>query len=154
MLSLFLPRVVNNTYRGYKLGLWLFGLLVLIKTAMSLNCIFNGYYVASSADGIPLSVFGTDAAQTVVSLFAIWGLSQLALMLFGVVILVRYRSLVSFMFCLLLLEQLSRRAILHALPIIRSGTPPGSFINTLLLAITIAGLGLSLRTWGHLNPRE
>jgi len=149
MTSPFLPRVVDNTYPGYKLGLWLFGLLTLIKTAMSLNSIFNGSYVASSADGIPLSKFGADAAQTVISLFAIWGLSQLMLALFGLVILVRYRRLVPLMFGLLLLEQLSRRAILHALPIIRTGTPPGSFVNALLLAITIAGLGLSFRTWGR-----
>jgi hypothetical protein len=154
MQSQFLPRVIDNTYPGYRLGLWLFGLLILIKTAMSFNSIFNGSYVASSADGIPLSAFGSDAAQTVVSLFAIWGLSQLMLALFCVVVLFRYRSLVPFMFGLLLLEQLSRRAILHALPIVRSGTPPGFFVNALLLAITIAGLGLSFRTWGRLKAHE
>jgi hypothetical protein len=148
MSSKFLPREADNTFPGYKLGLWLFGLLVLIKIAMSLNSIFNAAFVASSADGIPLSAFGIEASQTVVSLFAIWGLSQLVLALFGVVVLVRYRSLVPFMFGLLLFEQLGRRAILHVLPIIRSGTPPGSFVNVLLLAVTIAGLGLSLRTWG------
>jgi hypothetical protein len=154
MLSLFLPRVANNAYPGCKLGLWLFGLFVLIRTAMSLNSIFNGSYVASSADGIPLSAFESDAAQTVVSIFAIWGLSQLTLALLCVVILVRYRSLVPFMFGLLLLEQLSRRGILHFLPIVRSAKPPDFFVNALLFAITIAGLGLSLRTWGHLKPRE
>jgi hypothetical protein len=136
MLSSFFPRVVNNTYPGYKPGLWLFGVLVLIRIAMSLNSIFNGYDGAVSADAIPLCAFGTEAAQTAVSLFAIWGLSQLVPALFGLVILIRYRSLVPFMFGLLLLEQLSRRGILHALPIIRSGTPPGFFVNVLLLAIT------------------
>jgi hypothetical protein len=149
----FLPRVADNAYPGYKPGLWLFGLLILVRIAMSLNSIFNGPYVAVSADGIPLSAFGTDAAQTVVSLFAIWGLSQLTLALFCAVVLVRYRSLVPFMFGLLLLEQLSRRGILHFLPIARAGTPPGFFVNVLLLAITLLGLGLSLRTWGRPKTR-
>jgi hypothetical protein len=153
MPSLFLPRAADNTYPGAKPGLWLFGLLVLARSAMSLNCILNGASVASSADGIPLGTFGTDAARTVVSLFAIWGLSNLVLALFGAVILVRYRSLVPFMFGLFLLEQLSRRGILHVLPIVRSGTPPGSFVNVLLLVITIIGLALSLRTRGRFKVR-
>jgi hypothetical protein len=49
-----LPQRVDNTYRGYKLAIWLFGAVVLMKLAMSLNSIFNGYVVASSADGIPV----------------------------------------------------------------------------------------------------
>ncbi len=71
-----LPQRVDNTYRGYKLALWLFGTVVLMKLAMSLNSIFNGYVVASSADGIPLHTFPSAAAQTVVALFAIWGARQ------------------------------------------------------------------------------
>jgi hypothetical protein len=51
----FLPQRVDNRYRGYKLALWLFALVVVMKVAMSLNSIFNGYVVASSADGIPLT---------------------------------------------------------------------------------------------------
>jgi hypothetical protein len=58
------------------------------------------------------------------------------------------------MFALLLLEQLSRRSILYVLPIIRSGTPPGTFVNVLLLAITITGFGLSFRTWGRPRTRQ
>jgi hypothetical protein len=50
-----LPQRVDNTYRGHNLALWLFGAVVLMKLAMSLNSIFNGYVVASSADGSPLT---------------------------------------------------------------------------------------------------
>ena len=57
MLNRLLPRQVDNTYRGYKLALWLFALVVLVKVAMSVNSIFNGHTVASSADGIPLDTF-------------------------------------------------------------------------------------------------
>jgi hypothetical protein len=147
MLGLFLPRVVDSAYPGHRIGLWLFGALVLARIAMSLNCIFNGYSVATSADGIPLSAFTADAARTVVSLFGIWGLAHLVLASFCAAVLVRYRSLVPLMFGLLLLEQLGRRGLLHSQPIARSGTPPGVRINLGLLAITIVGLGLSMRRW-------
>ncbi len=54
MWNRLLPRQADNTYGGHKLALWLFALLVLVKVLMSVNSIFNGFSVASSADGIPL----------------------------------------------------------------------------------------------------
>ena len=150
----FLPRRVDNTYRGYKLALWLFALVVVMKIAMSLNSIFNGYMVASSADGIPLDTFPSSAAQTVVALFAIWGLAHLMICLLCILVLARYRSMVPLMLALLLLEHLSRRLILQFLPIVRTGTPPGFFVNLILLALMIAGLALSLRSQSNLRVQE
>ena len=49
MFNRLLPRHIDNTYHGYKLALWLFALLMLMKVAMSLNSIFNGHSVASSS---------------------------------------------------------------------------------------------------------
>jgi hypothetical protein len=154
MFEQFVPQRVDNTYRGYKLALWLFALVVVMKVAMSLNSIFNGYVVASSADGIPLDTFPSAAAQTVVSLFAIWGLAHLMICLLCILALARYRSMVPLMLALLLLEQLSRRLILQFLPIVRTGTPPGFFVNLILLALMIAGLALSLRSQSNLRVKE
>lgn len=139
-----LPRPIDNTYHGYKLALWLFALLVLMKTGIGLNSIFNGYFVASVADGIPLETFPSAAAGAVVSLFAIWGLAQFVICLLCLLALVRYRSLIPFMFALLLLEHLSRRLILYLMPIVRTGTPRGLYINLGLIALMIVGLALSL----------
>jgi hypothetical protein len=150
LIEQLLPQRVDNTYRGYKLALWLFALVVLMKVAMSLNSIFNGYMVASSADGIPLDTFPTAATQTVVALFAIWGLAHLMICLLCILVLARYRSMVPLMLALLLLEHLSRRVILQVIPIVRTGTPPGLFVNLTLLALMIVGLALSL--WS-LHPR-
>jgi hypothetical protein len=144
MLNLLLPQPVDNTYRGYKVALWLFGLLVLMKTIISVNSIVNGYSIASSADGIPLDTFAPDAAQTVVSLFGLLGLLTLVLCVLSVVVLVRYRSLVPFMFVLLLLEALGRKLFLQVMPIPRTGDPPGSYVSFVILALMIVGLALSL----------
>ncbi len=135
MLNQLLPQRIDNTYRGYKLTLWLFGLVVLIKIGMSLNSIFNGYFVARSADGIPLDTFPSAAARTVVSLFAIWGLSHFVICLLCILVLVRYRSMIPFMFTLLLLEHLSRKLILQVMPIVRTGTPRGFYISYFAVGI-------------------
>jgi hypothetical protein len=143
-----LPRRVDNTYRGHKIALWLFALLLFMKLAMSVNSIFNASTVASSADGIPLNSYPPAAAQTIVSLFELLGLSHLVICLLCLLVLVRYRSLIPFMFALLLLEHLSRRLILHFTPIIRTGTPPGFYVNLVLLALMLVGLLLSLQRRG------
>ena len=154
MLDQLLPRYVDNTYRGYKLALWLFAVLVLMKVGISLSAIFNGYVAASSADGIPLDTFTPTGARTVVSLFALWGLSQLMICLLCLLVLVRYRAMIPFMFALLLLEHLSRRVILQVMPIVTTGTSPGFFINIALLCLMIVGLALSLRSKGALQKQE
>jgi hypothetical protein len=118
---------------------------VLLKTIMSLNSIFNGYDVASSADGIPLDTYPPAAARTIVTLFALLGLGHFVLCALGVLVLVRYRSMIPFLFALLLLEHLSRRLILYVIPIVRVGRPPGFAVNVILLVLMIVGLVLSLR---------
>ncbi len=154
MFNQLLPHRIDNTYRGHKLALWLFALLVLLKVTMSLNSIFNGYSVVTSADGIPLDTFPAAAAQAVVTLFAILGLSNLMICLLCMLVLVRYRSMIPFMFALLLLEHLSRRLIINLMPIVRSGTPPGSYVNLILLGLMIVGLALSLWSRDNLQAQE
>ena len=144
MLKRLLPRQADNTYRGYRAALWLFGALVLLKSLVSLSSIFDGRDVAVSADGIPLDAFTPAGAQAVVAAFAAWGLAQLTVCLLGVLILARYRSLVPFMFALLLLEHLGRRLLFQLMPVAGTGTPPGFFVNLIILALMVAGLSLSL----------
>lgn len=144
MLEQLLPQPIDHTYRGHKLALWLFALLLFMRVAMSLNSIFNGYVVLSSADGIPLDTYTPAAARTIVSLFALLALSNFMICLLGILVLARYRSMVPLMFALLLLQHLSGRLILLRLPIARTGTPPGFYINLVLLALMIVGLALSV----------
>ena len=146
MFKRLLPGHIDNTFRGSRLALWFLALLVRMKAAMGLNSVLNGRVVASSADGIPLDTFTPDGAQAVVSLFAIWGLSQLFFSLLGLLVLVRYRAMVPLMFALLLSEHLSRKLILHIMPIVKVGTPPGTAVNLVLLGLMVAGLALSLWT--------
>jgi hypothetical protein len=144
MFNPLLPQRADNTFRGHTAAPVLFAVLLLVKTGISLGSMLNGRMAATSADGIPLDTYGLAGAQTVLSLFALLGFANLIVCAIGVVVLVRYRSLVPFMFALNLVQQLGRQLILLALPIVRVGAPPGSAINLAMLATMIVGLALSL----------
>ncbi len=139
-----LPPRVDNNYQGYRLALWLLGLVAVLKGAMGVNCIFNGRTVAVSADGIPLDSFTPGGAQAVVAFFALWGLSQFLLSVLCALVLIRSRAFAGFMFALLLFEQLGRKAILYFIPVAKTGHPPGALVNLGLLAVMVLGLASSI----------
>ena len=145
MFDQILPQQIDNSYRGHRLALWLFGGLVFMKASIGLGTIFNGRNAAVSADGIPLDSFGPAGAQAFLSIFAAWGLAQATLGLLCVVVLIRYRALVPFMYALLLLEHLCRKLIFAVMPIDRTAGAPGHLINLALVGLMVVGLVLSLR---------
>ena len=144
MLDTLLPRTADNAYRGRPIALWLLGVLAIAKAGIALATIFNGYHAAAVADGIPLHEFAPAGAQAVVALFGLWGVGHLALCALLIVVLVRYRALVPFMFTLLLLEYLGRKLVLVFLPIVSASATRGGLVNLVLLGITIVGLALSV----------
>ena len=144
MLDRLFPRTIDNDYHGHKLALWLFGLVLLLRTVMSMNAIFNGYTVATIADGIPLDTFSPDAARTVLSLFAAQALTYFAICLLGMIALVRYRAMIPLLFALLLFLQSARRLLFQFLPLDRSGAAFGPYVNLGLVVAIICGLALSL----------
>lgn len=70
MLEQLLPAHLDNQYRGQRLALWLFGLVVALKSVQSLAIVFNGYSTGRDADGIPLDSYAPAVAQTVVAVLA------------------------------------------------------------------------------------
>jgi putative Mn2+ efflux pump MntP len=147
MSSPLLPRHADNEYRGRKVALWIFGLVVFVKLAMGLNATFNGRSVAATADGIPLDTYTPAGAQAFVSVFALLGVAHVVLGLLCVLVLVRYRTLVPVMFAFLLLEHLGKRLVVRMLPIERIGAPPASVIN--LALFTLMAVGLALSVWSR-----
>lgn len=148
-MSRLLPERIDNTFRGHPLALWLFVPVLLVKTGIGLGTIFNGRAAAQSADGIPLETFGEAGAAAFITLFAMWGLSQLVISAFGVLALVRYRAMIPLIFALFLFEHVVRRLILLARPMARTAAPPGLYINLALLLVMAVGLVLSL--WSRAN---
>jgi hypothetical protein len=144
MVDKLFPRIFDNHYRGAPAALWILGILVALKGAMGINCIFNGYRVATTADGIALDAFTPAGATAVVAFLGLWGLAMLLFSLLGVLALARYRAMVPLVFVVLLVEHIGRKMILFALPVASTGATPAFSINTGFLALTVIGLVLSM----------
>lgn len=144
MFAKLLPQPIDNTYRGYKIALWLFGFVVAVRFTQSVLIISNGYSTVRDADGIPLDTYTPAAAQTVLALFAQLSVWRLIFCLLCGLVLARYRSAVSLMFALLLLHYLAVQLISQFVPLVRVGRPPGVIMNFILFGLMIVGLALSL----------
>ena len=148
-----LPGLIDNVHRGHPLAIWLLVPILIFKSGIALGTIFNGRAAAQTADGIPLDSFGAAGAAAVVTLFALWGLSQLVFGTLGVLALVRYRAMIPLVYVLLLVEHVARRGILLAMPIARGQAPPGLYINLALLVSMTVGLAFALRPSARLGMR-
>jgi hypothetical protein len=144
MRSRILPQQIDNTYKGQKLALWLFGSVLLLKVIQSTVILIKGSSVVKGADGIPLDTFSPGAAHTIVALFAITSLYRLIICLLGGIALIRYRSMVTFMIAVLAIEYLARQLIFYFYPLGSTGTPPGPIVNLVLFLISVIGFALSL----------
>lgn len=138
------PQDASKAYRGRTAALWILAIVLLLLAAMSANAIFNGHFVATRADGLPLDRLPAAAARVIVMFYAVWGVTQLTVVAFGFVALVRHRGLVPLTFLILLVEQVLWRIVHHALPVSRQGGAGGSWFILGLLALTAIGFALSL----------
>jgi len=148
MLNDILPRSIDNTYHGSKIALWLFGLVVALRVTQSVNVIFNGYFIAMSADGIPLDAFTPSAARAVLQWFVMSAITRLIVSVLCALVLARYRAAIPFMFVVLMASYLAGQLVLWLFPIAHTGSPPGPLINFVSFIVMILGLALSLWSRG------
>jgi L-lactate permease len=152
MFGRLFPKQFDGRFEGQRAALWLLGLLVALKLVMSVNSLVNTASVASGADGIPLERYDADGANTVLKLFAMLALGQLALALVGLTALFKYRAMVPVVFLLLAAEHAGRRLIAVAYEVERlPEVSAGFYVNLALLALLLTGLGLSL--WRRSAPQ-
>jgi hypothetical protein len=145
-LNRLFPRQIDNRFDGHRAALWLLGLFIALKLAMSVNSIVNTATVAAGADGLPLDSYGPAAARAVLMLFALMSLGQLTLALIALAILIRYRAMVPFIYLVLLGEQLARRFVVQSYAVPRTeSTAVGGYVNLGLLALLTLGFILSLQ---------
>jgi hypothetical protein len=154
MDNLFLPKSIDNSYRGQNLALWLFWVVVIIRAAQGVALIFNGYSTVKEADGIPLETFPAAASQSIVGMFVISGGSRIVLSALGIFTFLRYRSAIPLIFAVLALDQVSKELLLQFYPLYRIGSPVGPIVNLALLFLTITGFTLSVLGKRHSKSRQ
>ena len=140
-----LPARLDNDYQGHPLALWVFGLITLMTITRSLIHIFLPDGGAQVIATIPLDGMTRGGAEGVVTVFALWGLSQLLMAFVYVATLVRYQTLLPLMYVLIVAEYVGRALIGMWKPIPASETPPGAALNFVFPVLGAAMLVLALR---------
>jgi len=142
LLSRVLPASADNTVRGMKLPVYVFMLIAAVSTVRSVIHLVAPDGGAGSIAGMDLSVPG---ANGIVFAFGLWGSSQLIYALIQLVVAFRYRSLIPFMYVLLMLEALLRILVGRMKPVSFAHTPPGAIGNWVILPLAALMLALSLQ---------
>ena len=141
------PAPADNTYRGHRLGLWLYIPLALQKVALSLTHLLRADGGAQSISTIPLDTYPASAAQNIIGLFARMGVEQLVLASLLLLVLFRYRSLIPLMYLVMVVEYLGSRLAGQLKPLVLAGTS-GARAPLLVIAI-LSGIGLVLSLMGR-----
>jgi hypothetical protein len=145
----FLPTRADNTIRGSRLPFYVFILIAVIGTVRSFIHLLAPDGGAGSIAGMDLTVAG---AGGIVFAFALWGSAQLIYALLQWLVILRYRSLVPFMWSVQILETLLREFVGTTKPVTFAHTPPGAIGNSIYLPLSIVMLALAL--WSaHRQPR-
>ena len=145
LLHRILPATIDNTYRGNRVALVVFGLITAVTLWRSQHHMFAADGGAQSIATIPLDSYPEGAAMTVVGIFAQWGLSQLLLGCLYLLVLIRYRALIPLFFVFFIAEYVGRFSMAAYKGVETVGTAPGAAGNLPAIAVGVVMLVLSLR---------
>ncbi|MEI7846228.1 MAG: hypothetical protein WCK35_10535 [Chloroflexota bacterium] len=139
--EILLPAKIDNTIRGWKLPFYVFVVYAIVSTVRSCIHLLSPDGGAGTIAGMNLAVAGADG---IIFAFALWGSSQLLFAIIQLLVVVRYRSLVPFMYLMLILEVWLRELVGAMKPVVFAHTPPGAVGNQIILPLALVMLGLAL----------
>jgi hypothetical protein len=146
MIDRIFPKQAGNTYQGHPIAKWVLVVLTTKALVAGLIHMFSQDGGAQSIASITLDNFTKDAAGTVITIFALWGLSQFLIGLISVVVLWRYQALIPMMYLIFLIEYTMRFAMPLFTPGVASvNTPPGAVLDHAILPLTAIMTVLAVR---------
>lgn len=147
MLKTLFPKVADNNYKGHKIAKWVLMIYVFKSFFSGSVHLFAPDGGAQSIASIALDQFSKEGADTVITIFGMWGLEQLVIGVVAVVILLRYKSLIPFLWCVYALEYTLRGIAHFFTPGVHSiNTPPGALADNILIPVAISMFLFSLYT--------
>jgi hypothetical protein len=144
-VSHFIPKTINNVYKGSPIAKWVFMVMVVMTVGRSLAHILLPDGGAQSIATIPLDAFTASGASVIIGMFAQWGLTQLMFGLLYVIVLWRYQSLIPLMWSFLFFEWTGRLFIGLYKPFETLETAPGAIGNMIFPGVALLMLVLSLQ---------
>ena len=151
---LFLPRTVDNTYRGLPVARYVFYVIAAFTVIRSVLHIALPDGGAGSIATIPLGAYGQAAAGGVVYMFGVWGVSQLLMGAFYWIVVLRYKSLIPLMYAFVAVEYAARIAVGYVHPVALMGVAPGEVGNYILLPLAALMLLLSITYRERRSPES
>lgn len=139
------PNSIDNDYKGNMAPMYLFYLVTAFTVVRSIIHLVSPDGGAQSIATIPLHLYSKDASDTIIHMFAEWGLSQLLFGLFYIAVLIKYKSLIPLMYLFLVLEYSTRLLLSFYKPFALEGQAPGGIGNYVLVPLFILMFILSLK---------
>ena len=134
VFEILLPAKIDNVIRGTKIPFYIFAIYAIVSTVRSCIHLLSPDGGAGTIAGMDLSVVGADG---IIFAFALWGSSQLLFALIQLFAVIRYRSLIPFMWLMLALEVLLRELVGAMKPVTFAHTPPGAIGNQIILPLAV-----------------
>ena len=134
IFEILLPAKIDNVIRGTKIPFYIFAIYAIVSTVRSCIHLLSPDGGAGTIAGLDLSVAGADG---IIFAFALWGSSQLLFALIQLFAVIRYRSLIPFMWLMLALEVLLRELVGAMKPVTFAHTPPGAIGNQIILPLAV-----------------
>lgn len=141
-----LPKEINDNYRGRKIALYFFYLFTIMTVVRSLIHMFAPDGGAQSIATIPLDTFTDEGSSTVILIFSLWGLSQLLMGIFYVIVSWRYKALIPLMYIFIFIEYVMRLVLSILKPIETTGTAPGGVVNFIFIPLVAILFMLSINS--------
>ena len=135
------PLPADNKFKGYKIAEVFFILITAVTIVRSCIHLFAPDGGAGSIAGIDTSIAG---GSNIISLFALWGLSQLLMGIVYIIVFFRYKSLIPLMYILIIIEYAGRIISGHFKPLTVAHIPPGAIGDYVIIPLAIIMLILSL----------
>ncbi|MGN6148317.1 MAG: hypothetical protein ACTHPD_07250 [Rhizomicrobium sp.] len=145
MFGRLFPKSFDNAYRGHWLAVWILGAVSVLKIMQGTMSMIMARHTMITADGIPVDTYPPEAAEKAIAMFALLGLNLLVLPVQSFVAIVRYRSMIPFLYLMMIVVQIGYR-VLNALNGAANYQASGFFVNMGILALMVLGFVLSLRT--------
>ena len=145
MLEKLFPQPADDNYHGHKLGKWLLIFYTVKSFVAGSIHMFAADGGAQSIASITLDQFSQGAADSIVTIFGLWGLEQVVIGVVAAMMLWRYKSLIPFMALVYAIEYIGRFASHWYTPGVTTvHTPPGAVADTVLVPLALVMLVLSL----------
>jgi hypothetical protein len=134
-VGFFFPRAADNRFEGPSWIQYIFYGFTGLMLWRSQHHIFSDDGGSHSVAGIPIDTFSRGGAESIIGLFAQWGISQLLLASVFLLIAFRYRALIPLMFLIAWIENLFRLGVGLYKPI--GATDPPGLIGSVIFSIVI-----------------